>query len=266
MNRIAGILCVLCAVALLAGCAAKTDVLTPKIDAAKKAVDDAKAAGAMKLCPDEFASAEMKLQQTQLLAVDQTDQAAKAADQTVALADFAKKCAMAHSTPVAAAVTEQAGGPPDELKNFKTSIYFDFSSNSIKPAEREKLDKALAYLNAMYANHKFYVVLTAYTDPPGTEDENMALAQRRALVTRFYLTTNGFPAAHVFMQALDGHPAGFVASATPKDKNAPPPAAAAVSAAPVASTGKKDPERRRVDLTVVFERPAKLTSEVGTTE
>jgi len=261
MRRIAGILFILGALAWLAGCASTVNTAGPKIDAAKKAVDGAKAAGADKLCPDEFQSAEMKLKQAELLKGDGDDtQAAKAADQSAGLADVAKKCAEAHHAPAPVGIGE-AGGAPDELKNFKASIYFDFNSNVIKPSERQKLDDALELLKKWAGDQKFYVLLTSYTDPPGTDEENMALAKRRCLVTRFYLSTNGFSTGRIYMQALDGHPENSAYAPPPAavgSKNQPP---AAPPPAPAKSTGKKDPEKRRVDITIVFTRPANVSVE-----
>jgi outer membrane protein OmpA-like peptidoglycan-associated protein len=248
MKRIAACLIALCALVWLAGCASTADVVGPKLDAAKKAIKDAKDIGADKLCPDEFQSAEMKLKQAELLQADEeTDKAVAAADQSLKLADVAKNCAIAKKAPAPESVG--LAGVPDELKNFHTSIYFDFNANAIRPAEREKLDKALAYLTKMAKDHKFYLLLTAYADPPGTTEENMQIARRRALVTRYYLGANGFTVGRIFMKALGEAPAM-------RGAEGQKPAAA----------NKKDPEWRRVDITVMLELPGKVEDAVTTTE
>lgn len=240
MKRFAVILLALGAVALFSGCASQNLGAGPQIEAAKLAVADAKNEGADKLCPQEFQSAELKLRQAELLLQDEEDdQAAFVADQTINLAELAKKCAVARRAHGDDATI--AAGPPEALKNFKASIFFDYNSNVIKPDERAKLDTAIAFLNGMAKEHKFYVLLSGYCDPPGTVDDNLELARRRSLVTRFYLTNHGISRSRVYMQALGRGPAARdIDSKLARKKNA---------------------DWRRVEITVLFQRPANV--EIG---
>jgi outer membrane protein OmpA-like peptidoglycan-associated protein len=241
MKRILVLALVLVAGSWFLGCAAKTKDITAQLDAAKKAIADAKGAAADKLCPEEFQSAELKLKQALLLDADgDKDQAEQAAIQSAGLADVAKKCAFAKQAHTGE--TPLPVGMPPELKNFKASVYFDFNSNAIAAGERAKLDKAVEFLTKAAKDHRFYVLLTSYADAPGTPDANMELSKRRAVVVRYYLSNAGLIRSRVYMQAM-GETMSGKAGALDKAYN------------------KKDPEWRRVDITVLLDRPTTAITE-----
>lgn len=247
MKRIAFALLILVACGMFVGCASAPSPAVEQIAAAKQALLDAKAENADKLCADEYQSAEMKLRQAELLLQDgENDQAGVVATQTGKLAELAKKCAIARKSQPTQPVVEEV--VPDELKNFKASVYFDYNSNTIRVGEREKLDKAIEYLRKMSKDHKFYLLLTSYCDAPGTPGANADLAKRRALVTRFVLSENGLSKNRIYMQALGSKPA---TSATGEGKTV---------------SRKKDQEWRRVDITVLFTRPTSVVMDTLTKE
>ncbi|MBC2605180.1 OmpA family protein [Pelagicoccus albus] len=68
------------------------------------------------------------------------------------------------------------------------TVYFQFDSSSIAPAERAKLDAAAQYLSA---NPSAFLVLEGHCDWRGTQEYNLALGERRAKSALDYLVTLG---------------------------------------------------------------------------
>jgi peptidoglycan-associated lipoprotein len=67
-------------------------------------------------------------------------------------------------------------------------IYFDFDKYDLKPEARERLSKNADF---MKQNPKFVVEIQGHCDERGTNDYNIALADRRANAAREYLLTLG---------------------------------------------------------------------------
>lgn len=74
------------------------------------------------------------------------------------------------------------------------TVYFDFDKSDIKPAEREKLKAAKAYLDK---NPTHRVLLEGRCDWRGTAEYNLALGDRRASAAKKYLLTLGVKADRV---------------------------------------------------------------------
>jgi len=234
MKRIVFMSLVCSALLFLIGCSSKIDTL-PELEAAKAAVAQAQEEDAPGLCPNEFQSAEMKLKQAELLFNDGEEEGSKvSAIECVNLANLARTCAEAKKK--AAAEAPATVGPPEELANFKVSVYFDFNSNQLKASEAQKLDKAAAFLKKMAKEHRFYMLLESHADLPGTAEDNMDLTRRRALVVRYYLVQNGLLRSRIYMRASGSETTRKELGETAKSE-------------------KQNPEWRRVDLTVLFDRP-----------
>lgn len=73
-------------------------------------------------------------------------------------------------------------------KDIVVSVYFGFDEYAIRASERSKLDAAASQLNA---DSSLRVVAVGHTDWYGTEQYNLALAERRAFAVRSYLTQLG---------------------------------------------------------------------------
>ena len=171
------------------------------------------------------------------------DPARNAANQAIDLANIARQCAVAHKSPVSAPPIPTAKpplAPSQDFQNLKHSVYFDFNSNVLTAAERERLDPVIAQISRMAKNFKFFVVLTAYCDAPGTAETNQALAIRRAEVVRFYLTRpeTGIIPDRVVIVAMGNGPATSEAGAPGKNR-----------------------EWRRVDLRISMTPPEEATQQ-----
>jgi len=244
MKRLFILVLAISAAAMLIGCGPSALDITPQIEAARSAVQQARDEQAPEYCPDEFQSAEMKLKQMEILVGDEEiENAQVAAGETVNLANLARNCAIARKQHVEN--SPALIGPPEELKNFKVSVYFDFNSNAIPAGERNKLNKAAAFLKKMAKDHRFYILLSAYADPPGTAEDNLELAARRALVVRYVLAQNGVARSRIYMRSL-GHEIalrdlsdGYGTEVVKR---------------------KKDQKWRRVDINVIFEHPAAMVT------
>jgi peptidoglycan-associated lipoprotein len=73
-------------------------------------------------------------------------------------------------------------------------IYFDFDKYDLKPEARERLSKNADF---MKQNAMFVVEIQGHCDERGTNDYNIALADRRAAAAREYLVTLGIPEARL---------------------------------------------------------------------
>jgi peptidoglycan-associated lipoprotein len=86
----------------------------------------------------------------------------------------------------------QGNGHPGWLENaeiFKSdTVYFDFDSSSVKPAEKSKVSAVADYLKSNAANA---VRVEGHCDERGTEEYNRSLGERRALALREELVTLG---------------------------------------------------------------------------
>ena len=73
-------------------------------------------------------------------------------------------------------------------------VYFDFDKYDLKPEARERLSKNADF---MKQNPVFVVEIQGHCDERGTNDYNIALADRRANAAREYRMTLGIPAARL---------------------------------------------------------------------
>ena len=67
-------------------------------------------------------------------------------------------------------------------------IYFDFDKYDLKPEARERLSKNADF---MKQNTKYVIEIQGHCDERGTNDYNIALADRRANAAREYMATLG---------------------------------------------------------------------------
>jgi peptidoglycan-associated lipoprotein len=73
-------------------------------------------------------------------------------------------------------------------------IYFDFDKYDLKPEARERLSKNADF---MKKNAKYAVEIQGHCDERGTNDYNIALADRRANAAREYMVTLGVAEARL---------------------------------------------------------------------
>jgi peptidoglycan-associated lipoprotein len=73
-------------------------------------------------------------------------------------------------------------------------IYFDFDKYDLKPEARERLSKNADF---MKKNTKYVVEIQGHCDERGTNDYNIALADRRANAAREYMVTLGIAEARL---------------------------------------------------------------------
>jgi peptidoglycan-associated lipoprotein len=69
-----------------------------------------------------------------------------------------------------------------------TEVYFDFDKSTIRPDAAETLDASAEWLNA---NRTQLVLIEGHCDERGTDQYNLALADRRARATMDYLISRG---------------------------------------------------------------------------
>lgn len=102
------------------------------------------------------------------------------------------------ATDIAAAPTDSSGLMPrdagfDQNNQNRTAladetVYFDFDSSAIKPADRAKLRQAKDYLDK---NPGVRLLLEGHCDWRGTAEYNLALGDRRASAVKSYLQSLG---------------------------------------------------------------------------
>jgi peptidoglycan-associated lipoprotein len=73
-------------------------------------------------------------------------------------------------------------------------IYFDFDKYDLKPEARERLSKNADFLKQ---NSAFLVEIQGHCDERGTNDYNIALADRRANAAKEYLVTLGIAGTRI---------------------------------------------------------------------
>ncbi|MCB9477940.1 MAG: OmpA family protein [Deltaproteobacteria bacterium] len=168
---------------------------------AKSALADSKSEGADEYCPDEYTSAEEMLIKAEALWEEgESEEMETAAASTISLSDAAAHCALAKKT--AAASTGRAGELGEPLKSYSKSIYFDFNDNAIRPGMVGRLDEIAEFIKSYQDTTKFWVVLTAYADPPGSNMTNFDLTRRRGVVARYSLIDRGVDPDRVIIRAL----------------------------------------------------------------
>ncbi len=89
------------------------------------------------------------------------------------------------------------GMRPDSLTEIASqfgSVYFDFDSAQVNPAERSKVEAVAQYLSS-HAN--IGVIVEGHGDERGSNEYNLALGERRALAVRAYLVSLGIDGGRV---------------------------------------------------------------------
>ena len=153
-----------------------------ELAAAEQAVQEAKAAGAQKNCPEDYMAAEGKLAEAKQAAdVDKDYEKAKAdAATTIGLADKAKKCEPPATPP------PPPPPPPPPSKLSLTPVYFDLDRYNIRPDSAVTLKNSKAKMSANTS-----LIIEGHCDERGTAEYNMALGERRAKSVKNYLISLG---------------------------------------------------------------------------
>ena len=206
----------------------------PELVAAQEAVDAAKAEGAPDLCPDEYATAELKLKQAQLLYEDKEKEAAtQAAVEAQEMGKNALDCTLLAKQPE----EESMVGIPGQLKKFKASIFFDFNDNTLSEKESNKVGHAAALITKYQGDYQFWVIVKSHADLPGSPEDNLLITDRRARVVRYILISKGVEEDRILIKPMGESLANkelIVEGKGAKDL-----------------LKKKNPEYRRTDITVV---------------
>jgi peptidoglycan-associated lipoprotein len=101
--------------------------------------------------------------------------------------------------PVARAPASAQSQPPAKPAEFVrspalTAIHFDFDKWTIRKPDESILDANAAWLTA---NPQYLVLIEGHCDERGTNEYNVALAERRASATRNYLVARGVAASRI---------------------------------------------------------------------
>lgn len=217
----------------------------PELTAAQEAIDAAKAEGAPDLCPEEYSNAELKLKQAQLLYEDnEADSGKEAAEEAETLGKEALDCALLAKQPSEV----QMSSLPEELVNYKTSVFFDFNDNGLRPEESAKLGKAAAKIAKYQKDIHFWVLVETHADLPGTPEDNRLLTERRAKVVRYFLVQNGVDPDRIILWPRGEYLANKELVIEGKGKKV---------------AKKKNKDYRRADISVVEEMPELKKSLTG---
>lgn len=214
----------------------------PELIAAEEAIDAAKAEGAPDLCPDEYQNAELKLKQGKLLFEDKSYEKSKnAAVSAETLGKEALDCALLAKQPQSVLTT----GLPEDLANFKHSVFFDFNDNALIKEQALKLGQAAGFLKKKQETYDFWVVVKVHADLPGSVDDNKQITYRRGRVLRFFLAQRGLRKDRIIIMPM-GETLANKELILDSDK----------SGKKVKKlSNKKNPEYRRADIVVVAEKP-----------
>ncbi len=179
----------LCLVALMTGCAGRE--FAPKrgvlyyhaeLPAADRAVENARAAGKDKQCPDEFRTAErMKNEAYDICLSCRTAEGIAKANEAAAKAKGLCRKKGAHVTP-------QSRLARKVVDRLTLHINFDTDKADIRPADVPELQKAIDFVKK-YPHSKFSV--EGYTDDRGADEYNVKLSERRAQAVKKYLEDKG---------------------------------------------------------------------------
>jgi len=166
----------------LSACAPHMNMDSNELDGARKAIADAKAAGAEKCAP--------KLQAE---AVSYFYWAAHEVTEVGVHPDE-------NSRLINTAIAKANEARTQAIKNCKVEIiklegvYFDNDSAKLRPASVATLDKAVAALNRRAS---ISVEVAAHTDSSGSNAYNLALSERRAASVKNYLVAHGIDASRL---------------------------------------------------------------------
>lgn len=84
----------------------------------------------------------------------------------------------------------------ERINEFLHPIFFDFDKHNIRKDQIPYLNEALKVLKA---NKDLYILIAGHADPPGTNEYNQKLSERRALSVRNWLVENGINASRITM-------------------------------------------------------------------
>lgn len=204
-------------VLVFAACGSKE--YPPELMGAKAAVADAKAEGADTSCPDEYSAAEAALTKAEALYEEGEDEEMKlSAAEAMKLAQIAEDCAGGKKVAAPSSLLG-AGELPPELAEYQESVHFDFNDNAIRPAEAAKLKAVANFIKANQDTTKFWVILAAHADRPGSPADNFYLTQRRGVVVRHFLIQQGVDADRVLIQPMGEYLASTVDKKDGADAN-----------------------------------------------
>ncbi|MGQ0793212.1 MAG: OmpA family protein [Deltaproteobacteria bacterium] len=160
---------------------------------AEAAVAAAKAAGCPDCAPAECAAAEAALAKAKALAGEFCAEleAKRLLADAKAKADEARfKCLASKETPIA----PPPPLPPVETEYGLKDIFFDYDRAAIRPDAEPVLQENAETLKS---NPNLRVVVEGYADIRGTDEYNLALAQRRADSTKSYLVQLGIDPSRI---------------------------------------------------------------------
>lgn len=178
----------MCVIASMSGCAGREfaprrGVLYyhPELPAADRAVENARAAGKDRECPDDFRAAErMKDEAYDIYLSCRTAEGIAKANEAAARAN--SLCGgKGHAAPPPRAARKV-------IDRLTLHINFDTDKADIREADVPELEKAIQFVKK-YPDSKFSV--EGYTDDRGADEYNLKLSERRAHAVKKYLEDNG---------------------------------------------------------------------------
>jgi peptidoglycan-associated lipoprotein len=182
----------------LAGCPKRTADL--ELDAARQAIDDARARKASDCAPEAFGAAEAAIAEARALAGQgEVEAAGKRAGEAKALAERAAASsppgcdqpAKAEDTPPAprpdgAAVADASTAMTVDA--LLRTVHFDYNEATIREDSKADLD---ALARAMTSGSSLRLEVEGHCDVRGSTEYNLHLGERRAHAVRKYLETRG---------------------------------------------------------------------------
>ncbi len=181
---------VLCLAVLAAGCAGREfapnrGVLfyPPELPAADRAVENARAAGKARECPDDFKAAERMKNEAYAtyLSCRTGEGIAKAKEAAAAAKGLCGKKAKAQAAPFQHTTRKV-------IDRLTLHINFDTDKADIRDSDLPELKMAIEFVKK-HPDSVFSV--EGHTDNRGTDDYNLQLSERRANAVKKYLVDNG---------------------------------------------------------------------------
>ncbi len=198
----------LAAVVLAAGCGTRGDVFQPRLDAIQRALDEAKAQGALRLAPESYAWAEACLELAKheaheslgTWADSNTEGIIAHCERLVAKLrdDLAKARAAVPPTPPTPVPPPPTPPPPPPTPPTPPTppapasplkdVFFDFDKSLVRDDGKAALNDDVKWLRD---NPRAKIVVEGHCDERGTSEYNLALGERRAKAVLDYLTAAG---------------------------------------------------------------------------
>jgi outer membrane protein OmpA-like peptidoglycan-associated protein len=166
---------------------------------ADRALDEARAAGKDKECPEEFnAAKDMVDKAYETYMACHTQEAIDMANRAIAaikalcpakpVAEMKPEPKPEPVPPPPAPAPEPAAPAEKVIDRLTVRVNFDFDKSTIRKADETELKKAIDFVRKYPAAK---VELDGYTDSTGTEQYNQRLSERRAEAVRRYLIKEG---------------------------------------------------------------------------